>query len=319
MVMRIAPLIQQGVISIDTWEIDAEFGTYPQGARAKEAFFAPTSFQETEILPNHRYLFKRSKRSYPDQFWGEVVAYRIGCLLGLEVPPAFAAFHEGNGICGALIEWFYQDGKETLIHAGDMLQSVVQPDLDRKQGRKHNLKDNIRLMRAMSQQGILKMDWRKWWIDALLFDTLIGNTDRHQDNWGFLFSRGRQAQSCRLTPLFDNGTSLGHERFPERVADWSLERMEQYLSAGTHHVHRSLDDTHDNRQHIDLLACMLAEWPETKNDANQRISNLGVDDVCKSIEDLPYLALPVRFSAERMDFVIKLLEIRLRNLKVLLA
>lgn len=317
--MRIAPLTQQAVLSIDSWEIDAEFGTYPQGARAKEAFFAPAAPPESVIIPNHRYLFKRSKRSYPDQFWGEIVAYRVGCLLGLTVPPAFAAYHEGNGICGALIEWFYQDGHETLVHAGDLLQSVVQPDLDRKQGLKHNLKDNIRLMRAMSQQGILKMDWRKWWIDALLFDALIGNTDRHQDNWGFLFSRGRKTPSCRLTPLFDNGTSLGHERFPDRISNWSPQRLERYVASGTHHVHRSLDGAHDIRQHIDLLACMCAEWPEACKSAKDRVSTLEFEDLRKSIEDLPELVLPIRFSVERMEFVLHLLELRLRNLKALLA
>lgn len=59
--------------------------------------------------------FRRSKRSYPDQFWGEVVAYRVGCLLGLQVPPAFAAWNSRTGRCAALIEWFYYDNNEAFV------------------------------------------------------------------------------------------------------------------------------------------------------------------------------------------------------------
>lgn len=316
--MRIVPLVQQGVIAIGSWEIDAEFGTYPQGARAKEAFYAPDGPSEAVVVPGLRYLFKRSKRSYPDQFWGEVVAYRIGCLLGVDVPPAFAAYHEGSGHCGALIEWFYRDGEETLVHAGDMLQSVVQPDLDRKQGRRHNLKDNIRLLRLLAQQGVLKMDWRKWWVDALLFDCLIGNTDRHQDNWGFLFSRGGSTPACRLTPLFDNGTSLGHERFPLRVASWSPDQFARYVRKGTHHVHRSLDDPPGTRGHVELLSWMLAEWPETKDGARSRIAGIGIGEIREAIGDLLHIELPVPFGVGRMDFVLELLDLRLQGIKALL-
>ena len=174
-------------------------------------------------------------------------------------------------------------------------------------------------MRMMAQQGLLTVDWRRWWVDALMFDSLIGNTDRHQDNWGFLFTRGRRTPACRLTPLFDNGTSLGHERFPGRISGWTQERVERYVQEGTHHVHRSLEDPRDVRQHLDVLACVLAEWPETKSVTAMRIVDLQMDDIRKAIEDLPRLALPVPFEAARMDFVLRLLDIRLRNLKALLA
>ena len=78
--MRIQPLIQTAVFDVADWEVDAEFGVFPQGARAKDAVFAPSPPPESVITPSKRYLFKRSKSSYPDQFWGEVVAYRVGCL-----------------------------------------------------------------------------------------------------------------------------------------------------------------------------------------------------------------------------------------------
>jgi hypothetical protein len=71
--------IQIAAFVVSGWEVDAEFGVFPQGARAKEAVFAPDPAPEPVLLSDRRYLFKRSKRSYPDQFWGEVVAYRVGC------------------------------------------------------------------------------------------------------------------------------------------------------------------------------------------------------------------------------------------------
>src|SRR5436309_337062 len=89
--MHIAPLVQTAPLDIGAWEPDAEFGVFPQGARAKDAVFAPPTPPEPILVSGKRYLFKRSKRSYPDQFWGEIIAYRVGCMMGLEVPPAFAA------------------------------------------------------------------------------------------------------------------------------------------------------------------------------------------------------------------------------------
>jgi hypothetical protein len=47
----------------------------------------------------------------------------------------------------------------------------------------------------------------------LAFDTLIGNTDRHPDNWGLLVGLGAAPQYA-MAPAFDNGTSLAY-KIPE--------------------------------------------------------------------------------------------------------
>jgi len=216
-------LVQTGLIDVTHWQSDAEFGIFPQGARAKEAYFSPERPGDSVITPNKRYLFKRSKKSYPDQFWAEVIAYRIGCLMGLEVPPAFVAWNQDSGHCAALIEWFYRDGEERCILAGDYLTRAF-AGYDREKGSTHNLTQIATMMRAFTLTKLLDTaTWQLWWARALLFDAVIGNTDRHQDNWAFLYrpAKAQQPGRWRLSPLFDNGTSLGHERFPERIRNWN--------------------------------------------------------------------------------------------------
>ena len=99
------------------------------------------------------------------QFWGDVIAYRVGCLLGLEVPPAFAAFNSSTGISAVLIEWFYRDGAELFALGGDFMQ-MLRERFDRDRGTQHNLQDVERLMRAMVQTGALSQNWRQWWVEA---------------------------------------------------------------------------------------------------------------------------------------------------------
>ena len=183
--------------------------------------------------------------------------------MGLEVPPAFAAFNSRTGHSAALIEWFYKDGAELFALGGDFVQ-MLRPNFDRDRGTKHNLKDVERLMRALVHTGALTQNWRQWRVEALLFDALIGNSDRHQDNWGLIFDAvGRQPPNmppCRLAPLFDNGTSLGHERFPARVTGWTVARLDQYIAHGTHHVKSSLDPAVLVQGHIPLLRFVLNDW-----------------------------------------------------------
>jgi hypothetical protein len=59
--MRTQPLVQKSIFDVADWESDAEFGVFPQGARAKDAVFAPSVPPEPVLVPGKRYLFKRSK------------------------------------------------------------------------------------------------------------------------------------------------------------------------------------------------------------------------------------------------------------------
>ncbi len=312
--MRIEPLIQTQLFDVADWEADAEFGVFPQGARAKVAIFAPEYPIESIISPGKRYLFKRSKRSYPDQFWGEIIAYRIGCLLGVNVPPAFAAWNSQTGHCAALIEWFYNDSGESFVMAGDFLQKMDK-SFDRKLGTQHNFMDNMRLLRMLSIQRILaEPHWRQWWIDALLFDALIGNTDRHQDNWGFIFTRSEQEISCRLSPLFDNGTSLGHERFTDRVNQWTKIDYDRYIAKGKHHLKWSLNEP--TQEHFALLRRAVEEWPDTYDAVRAKL-NFSSDALSDVTVGLLQLTATIPLFADRHKFVLYLLKERLALLKAM--
>ncbi len=49
------------------------------------------------------------------------------------------------------------------------------------------------------------------WIHMMLFDFLIGNADRHQNNWAILVkyaNPNKTSLSGRFCPLYDNGSSF---------------------------------------------------------------------------------------------------------------
>lgn len=49
------------------------------------------------------------------------------------------------------------------------------------------------------------LDFRQEFFEMLLFDALIGNSDRHHSNWAILVSEDCKYKFC---PLYDNGSSL---------------------------------------------------------------------------------------------------------------
>ncbi|WP_186209943.1 HipA domain-containing protein [Burkholderia gladioli] len=308
----IQPLKQREIIDVVHWETDAEFGVFPQGARAKEAVFAPTDVGNDPLRPGHRYLFKRSKKAYPDQFWGEIVAYRIGCAMGLEVPPAFAAYNSGTQYCAALIEWFYVH-PERFVHAGDYFQRII-PDFDRIKGRQHNLVDTKIILRAFSHTQRLKADWRQWITDMFLFDATIGNTDRHQDNWGFVYTAPHmKIGPVRLAPLFDNGTSLGHEMFTERTVGWRDENFRKYIARGCHHMSTAREQRCSSTGHQAMVQNVIMEWPDTRAVAHRRLELLG-EALPEILDDLEAMGGTVPFTNARARFMHRLLSDRVATL-----
>jgi hypothetical protein len=315
--MAIRPLVQADPIDVAEWRLDEDFGVYPEGARAKEARFAPTDPAQPVLIGGRRYLFKLSRRAYVQQFWAEVISYRIGCLLGFSVPPSFGAWNSQTGVCGALIEWFFVDGQEVAVSGGDFLQRI-QPGFDRQRGTTHNLHDNERLMRALVPALGLVTDWRAWWVGALLFDALIGNTDRHQDNWSIIVELAAQPPRCRLSPYFDNGTSLGFELEPNRVAQWNGAVLDRHIMRGMHHVRwRSADPQHHmlRMQHLELLKHAVQQWPQTRAVVQATILPITFDHIREALSDLPRIQLPVPLTNDRLSLILRLLSRRLEMLK----
>ncbi len=106
--------------------------------------------------------------------------------MGLSIPPVFVAINSETDEPGAIIEWFFgydSNTEERYSSGGGHMQQMIN-GYDHRKGRQHNLESIITFSRALAQHKNLSHSWKEYWGLCLCFDALIGNTDRHQDNWG---------------------------------------------------------------------------------------------------------------------------------------
>ena len=177
-------------VDVCNWEEDDEFSPYPKGSRAKNALFCPEDTGFSFLIPKHRYLFKYSSHRYPDQYWAEIAAYIVGCFMDVSVPPAFLGYNSTNDECCALIEWFYgcPDDDPTIryVEGGEYMTHLI-AHYDRIKGRQHNFRTVTTFLKTLAKARKITDNWAEHWSKVFVFDALIGNTDRHQDNWGLIW------------------------------------------------------------------------------------------------------------------------------------
>lgn len=296
--------------NVSGWRVDDEHAVFPIGARDKELLWSPSALS-CGLKPDWSYLFKQSRRAFPDQFWMETVAHLVGQAMGIQVPkalPAFKISQDEGVICGSVIEWFYKRDYQTFVHAADYYQKLI-PSFDTHRGTQHNIDDLITFCRVFKRYQTLSPNWEEWLWELLLFDAFIGNSDRHQENWGFIFDPPPKDNTKRrvyLSPLFDNGSSLGHERFPNRVMDWGSKRLDEYINRGCHHLRSSRDDPNSRIGHIEGLKKLSQinpkahEWMLGKMD-------FDLDSLLASIRQLCDTDIAVPFTVERAEWTIRLL------------
>ncbi|WP_130536432.1 HipA domain-containing protein [Thiomicrorhabdus indica] len=301
------------VFDVTNWTKDEHHAIFPVGARDKEMLWSPVSINTESLKPNWPYLFKESINRYPDQFWTEIVAHIISKYLGVDVPKALPAImiSDGEVICGSLIEWFYDVTDERFIHAGSYFKRLI-PNFDDRTGKEHNLEDMTLIIRTLSVHYGLVTNRIEWLADMALFDALIGNTDRHQENWGVVFQSNDKS---RLSPLFDNGTSLGHERFLDKISKWNKNRTIEYINKGRHHLRFTKDDTRNRIPHFHLVGGIANLDDKFRQYMNSKIETLNLERMLSEIETLTRIDIAVPFSEERLNWIQKNITIRLELIK----
>jgi len=300
-------------IIIDDWRKDETYeGVYPSGARVKDAYFSPEKPEEDCIKSDWRYLFKLSRNRFPWQFWCEMIAYRFGSVIGVTVPPAHIGlsntYKEGEDTYAALIEWFYDDKVDGYCSGGQLMQHQIE-NFDRNRGEKHNFKT---IMEAFENDESILKNWAK----VLTFDTLIGNLDRHQDNWGFIVKRSGTA--IRSSPAFDNGTALGYEILENNLSQFDdAKKLESYLrhKKARHHMRWSLEDDKEYT-FFEFMRKLTVEFPQTKAIIAKHLSFSleQVEEVLVPLIDAVESPLH-KLTQERLDFTLKLISGRKRILE----
>lgn len=138
-----------------------------------------------------QYFFKRSEfkpgtetqpeKYYRYEFLSEVIAYQLGKKLGLDILRYDIANYDG--IIGCLSPQMVPDSSEELLELGRFMTAHDNNFLP-----KHN--HNRKLYTFQLLESTLKeFELEEYWFtifETMIFDAIIGNTDRHQENWALL-------------------------------------------------------------------------------------------------------------------------------------
>ena len=157
------------------------------------------------------------------QHWSEKIAAEVAAVL--EIPHArveLAVFSQDKG---SVTKSFADNGRE-LVHGNQMLEWKVRGYDPGKRFRQssHTLANIWKVLDDVfaTPEGARNAKVRM--AQYVVLDAVIGNTDRHHENWGVLRTWKGDGWVGRVAPSFDHASSLGRELLDSRRSRLLRER-----------------------------------------------------------------------------------------------
>ena len=138
----------------------------------------------------------------------------------------------------------------------------------------------------------------QFWIEVLLFDFIIGNTDRHQSNWALLKD---EAGQYRQSPLYDNGSSLcsyvEEEQF-ERLFSKDTGPMRRLTDTGSRSRIRIDGSKKKEPTHKEVVRYILDQYPRSAvPTARNFLEKLTQNEIDRLLNELPNDIFPEKRKA----------------------
>lgn len=201
----------------DIFDISTFVAQRPESLGSKEKrWIVP---EEGFPLPSRPHLFKMGRPNTGEN-WSEKAACEIAKLFGL--PTANYEFAVAGGDRGVISEQLFPEGGRLML--GNLLLSKIERGYD---GAKRFGLVQYRLSTVLRLLGNLNlapplgfenppMHPTAYFVGYLIFDALIGNTDRHHENWGVVIDYTSGEPKFHLAPTFDHASSLGRNETDEK-------------------------------------------------------------------------------------------------------
>ena len=229
------------------------------------------------------WLFKYPR---PDrgEHWAEKIAAEVAGLL--EIPCARVELAMFQGEQGSATESL-TDHNQVLIHGNEVLSRAL-PDYDSRERNFHSVDhtlENIHL--ALDRTFEDANDAKGQLAEYLVLDAVIGNTDRHSENWGTLLSEDTDRRVEYLAPSYDHGSSLGRELMDERRERLLTDnRVGWYVERGRGQIHW---DSGGRRgpSPLELVRLAAPENPDLFHAAIDKLDNLDESALRQIVDSIP--------------------------------
>lgn len=305
---------------ISQWEEHEYYGT--GGTRDKTVAENP----EDGCLYYFKTSLKKKVIDYKYEFWSEVIASEIGNALGLDILHYDVAWNDDR--LGCLSKSMIDPKKEELQEGYKWLTGFdAGYNINDKDAYTFQIIERLLTTRFKQECFIKDM------IEIIVFDSIIGNEDRHQENWSIIVTnklvdkstifRKRKPvteTSYTFAPIYDSGSSMGRELSDEKVSQMLTDQvqLEAYIKRGQSEIH--WEGEKGKQKHLDLIykvseSGYKEEVKDIINSIRTKYDAMAIADIINKIDDcLPEEHFLLKIPQTRKDFLIKLVSLRFKKL-----
>lgn len=235
-----------------------------------------------------RWLFKEARPNTGED-WAEKVAAELARHLGIDAAEVELATYVDRRGCVSK-NFIRLDRGEGLVHGNEVLGALVTGyDKYKVMKQSDHTVDAIAsaisdyLPRPVAMLNLMRL------AEYMVFDALIGNTDRHHENWGMRWEMEPAAGEypINVAPSYDHASSLGRECLDERCVKILHENgVAKYVKAGRGGVYWQSTDKRGANP-LQLVQLAVEKYPKYFAPALDKICKLSEEDAWQMIRRIP--------------------------------
>ena len=279
------------------YEVDPKWMIDPESMGSKQKFWYRNPADDFGSV----WLFKYP-RSNSGEHWAEKIAAEVAGAL--DIPHARVELAVCGEIRGTVTESFVSS-QETLMHGNELLGLAIS-DYNPAQSRRpprHNLDNIFRILENVcaGMDPLYSEKLKTQFADYLVLDAIIGNTDRHHENWGVLLDVNEETL-LGLAPSFDHASSLGRELSnARRKRHLAEETIGNYSAGGRGGIYWSEDDSRRPRP-LNLVSRAIASYADVFRSALEKLAMLEERNILEAVSRIPdeWMTSPERDFATAM-------------------
>jgi hypothetical protein len=268
-----------------------------------------------------RWLFKEAREieaptgnEHAGEDWAEKVAAEIAGVLSIPAAEVELATFQGRRGCASKR---FTTASKQLMHGNEILAGYIEnydPGYDRTKWYRqsdHTLENIILAIRGMFKKKPENRVVLTQLASYLVLDALIGNVDRHHENWGLLWQvivdhddfleTSRVTKEYTVAPSYDHASSLGRELLDQkRIEKMRNKTVEVYVRKGHGGIYKAGGKRGENP--LGLVESASAEYADYFMPTLDRLRGMPLERLTATVDLVPdaRISIPARNFAKAM-------------------